>query len=1042
MSQALPIRRQFSILPHVLPSLLLAIVLTVLICWNPFGAPPQSACLHVILKASNDGSANLDTDIDGFGVGMRPPVSALVEGGGRVNHLRFEFIAGQLCSFFFTPLDRPGRVEIQRCWLATPDDRWIADIPPSELVPGENDHGDVQPDGSVRIWPRGEASLQPLGFEPPKPINVVVDIPPSAGQIALVFAASFAGLLGISLVLERRREKLLHLGETVRAWVAGRPRFAIFLVAVIAVGIATFPVIFLGKSFVSPDNGVRLLYSTFPTVPGAEGGRMENPAGSDLQATMYWGLPASVMEHRAIFKDGEFPLWGRYGWAGFGFLGQGMSMIGDPLHIGVILAGSTAWAWDAKFIVARILFALGIGWLVYRTSRSLSAALLLTLSAPFMGFFIYRFCHVANFSLCYSPWILLAWVEGARARTIQRAALWSGLLIFADWWQLNSGTAKESSALILFLNATGGLMMLFARESWRWRGARLAVFAWASVLFLFLSAPLWALFLDTLSKAWTVYDTPRIYQLQPGLLIGLFDDIFFRQWVPMESLFNPSANFFVLLGVGWALVRLRALAPESLFLAPSVAAFGTATLAFGVVSPTLLANIPMLRNVAHFDNTCSCVLFILLFVMAGFGLREGMARVGRVEWRGDWILVMTLVAVLLAAYFGLTQASHRVGRTFLAIGETLPKSPFFMTYVSVLVGALALLPWAGRQVLRRRAAAPIWALVALCLFAVLHFRFGMYLQTKFDLYVMNPQKRLDLQKVVSPALVRLHEVATEPARVLGTNFTMTTGFNVIQGFESPSSADALMSPQVINLIDALHIPRVDGWRVVVRHENYEALHRSFDMLNVRYLLSMPDQSELPGTRRIDKSDLVLEESETAWPRAFFTDAVETFSDVAGLGKRVREGDGRPFAAVPPAVQAKLGVPLRDGVRAPAVVPAGNYRLTTNTTSFEVDAPSPGLAVLMEANVPGDIEAFVDGQPAECITVDHAFRGVLIEKPGRHVVYFRYWPAVLGPALSLSAVGFVCLLLSAWVLRRSQRKVPGTHAVGATANESLVATAHD
>jgi len=41
-----------------------------------------------------------------------------------------------------------------------------------------------------------------------------------------------------------------------------------------------------------------------------------------------------------------------------------------------------------------------------------------------------------------------------------------------------------------------------------------------------LSAPLWLVFLDALSKAWTPYDKPQIYQMQPGLAIGLFDDIF------------------------------------------------------------------------------------------------------------------------------------------------------------------------------------------------------------------------------------------------------------------------------------------------------------------------------------------------------------------------------------------------------------------------------------------------------------------------------------------------------------------------------------
>jgi hypothetical protein len=251
-----------------------------------------------------------------------------------------------------------------------------------------------------------------------------------------------------------------------------------------------------------------------------------------------------------------------------------------------------------------------------------------------------------------------------------------------------------------------------------------------------------------------------------------------------------------------------------------------------------------------------------------------------------------------------------------------------------------------------------------------------------------------------------------------------------------------MNPRMIALVDALGIPRVDGWRIGVHHYQFEALHRSLDMLNVRYLLSSPDKPELPGTRLLGKFDLVLEESETAWPRAFFTDAVGAFPDVVTLGKMVRGGDGRPFAAMPPAAQARLPVSLRRELGGQTVVPAGNYRLTNNTTTFEIDAPTPGLAVLMEANVPGDILAFVDGQPAECLTVDHVFRGVVIDRPGRHVIHFRYWPAVLGPALSLSAVGLVCLLLSAWVLwrtRRTRRTTAGTAPEKAPVDDFLAAT---
>jgi heme A synthase len=37
------------------------------------------------------------------------------------------------------------------------------------------------------------------------------------------------------------------------------------------------------------------------------------------------------------------------------------------------------------------------------------------------------------------------------------------------------------------------------------------------------------------------------------------------------------------------------------------------------------------------------------------------------EWVGDWMLVLLVLAVLLGAFFGTTQAAHRVGTTFLAV---------------------------------------------------------------------------------------------------------------------------------------------------------------------------------------------------------------------------------------------------------------------------------------------------------------------------------------------------------------------------------------
>jgi hypothetical protein len=531
-------------------------------------------------------------------------------------------------------------------------------------------------------------------------------------------------------------------------------------------------------------------------------------------------------------------------------------------------------------------------------------------------------------------------------------------------------------------------------------------------------------FLEALGKAWTVYDKPQIYQLQPGLAIGLFDDIFQRQFMPMEFLFSPSTNFFVLLGVAWALIRVRALVREPGFLAPLLLAVAAAALAFGVVPPSLAAAIPLIKNIYHFDNTFSCVLFLLFFILAGFGLRECLARRASAEWIGDWVCLLVFVGVLLAGYFGFVQAIHRTARGLLMPGESLPKSAFFIDYVTVLVIAVATLPWALRAALRDRLAAPAWTLVAVCLFAALHFRHGMHFETRFDLYTMNPKTRMNMSDIRSPAIERMRALSTEPARVMGLDWILTPGFNTTLGLEAISGPDALMSPEMIELTGALGIPRTYAWRNIVSSKGYPQVRRSLDLLNVRYLLTDPSEPPIPGLRLRDSSDLNLYESETAWPRAFFTDTCEKYRNVSDLAHRVKVGDGRPFAAIPADLYDKMPAPPK--ATGPSVVNrAQNYHLTNNTTSFEIDAPSAGVAVLMEANVPGDIRAFVDGQPASCFSVDHIFRGVAIEKPGHHTVKFAYWPRLLGPALWVALAGVCGLVVSVWVLLRRHSAAAGT-----------------
>ena len=797
-----------------------------------------------------------------------------------------------------------------------------------------------------------------------------------------------------------------------------RPILALWIVAATAAIVSCHPVIFCGKSFLSPNNGAPCLYAGFPTLPGASAEKIENPKMSDVGAMLWAHMPYSVLAHRAIFRDHELPLRNRDNSCGVPLLGQGQSMLGDPLHWIPLGAGGAAWAWDVKFVLAKILFAFGIGLLVRAAVGRLGIALALAASSAFIGFFSYRFTHAAFFSLSYSPWILLAWVQIARAPAWRPAVRWVALLIVANWCELNSGTAKEATMLIAGLNFAGCLALVLAPESPAGRARKLAATAAGLLIFLLLSAPCWLLFLDALRHAWTTYDAPHAYQIQPSLFLGLFDDLFYRQTMPRQNHANPSANFFLLIGFLWALVHGRRLVADRMFLALALAVLPIFALVFGVIPPTLLVRLPLVGNIAHVDNTFSCVLLILLFPLAGFGLQTCRDRMATDGWRGDWMLSLLILGALGAAYFGYIQVETRAADALIRQTGPVPKSVFFVRYAAALFLAVALLPWIARRLLTARAWTLANVLLAVLGLGALHFRHGMYVATKFDDYVMNPKDRVDFQ-TPSPAIEYVKSHLPEPARVVGFGDVLSPGFNAVLGLESASSPDAVQNRYYREFVEAAHLPLIWTWRLYFRRESTPVLLPYHDLLNIRYYLAMPGAvpPTVPGLRPIGTRDLDLSESPTVWPRAFFTDALaryQTPEDFAGL---VWASDRRPLAATQE--DQKFAGNLSTGLSARRVVAATGYRLTGNSTAFTVEAPAAGVVVLTEAFEEENFRVTVNGAPAPYFRVNHAFCGVPIPQAGHFLVRFEYWPRRLTLALWLSAAGLALLAAGAAWLRASR-----------------------
>jgi len=156
-------------------------------------------------------------------------------------------------------------------------------------------------------------------------------------------------------------------------------------------------------------------------------------------------------------------------------------------------------------------------------------------------------------------------------------------------------------------------------------------------------------------------------------------------------------------------------------------------------------------------------------------------------------------------------------------------------------------------------------------------------------------------------------------------------------------------------------------------------------------------------------DMKVWERDSSWPRAFFVDQVARYQHPHDLASFIQQSDGLPLAAV----QAeKLVEPRVDR----NVVFASKYELTNNSTSFSLTAPGPGLVVLTEVNIPGNVHVDVNGVPKDVITVNHAFRGLWLDKSGTYEIRFYYRPRFWTTSL-LGSVAGGCLIVFIFIGKR-------------------------
>ena len=185
-----------------------------------------------------------------------------------------------------------------------------------------------------------------------------------------------------------------------------------------------------------------------------------------------------------------------------------------------------------------------------------------------------------------------------------------------------------------------------------------------------------------------------------------------------------------------------------------------------------------------------------------------------------------------------------------------------------------------------------------------------------------------------------------------------------------------------------------------------------DRLGTEYMARVAIE-RYPPIQRMFQRDMSVWLRSSPWPRAFYVNSLASYTDISQFAKFVRNAKGVPLVA-----HASERLVEPDPNR--TVVAARNYRLTSNTTSFNIDASGPGIVVLSEVNVPGNVLVFVNQQPGKVLNVNHAFRGVEIPKAGDYEITFIYRPELWMTSLKLSAGGhllFIVMLIVCWRTKR-------------------------
>lgn len=788
------------------------------------------------------------------------------------------------------------------------------------------------------------------------------------------------------------------------------------LVALLSVVINSYPVIFCGKSQVSPMVAYYMLvYDWWPPLPGMEqwpeptADVLHSAHGSDTGAMMWWGIPMGFLESRSLLEHGELPLWNRYSHAGDTLIGQAVSMLGDPLHLIVILGHGSSLAWDIKFLAAKFLFCVGFGLLIRWLCRNPALSLIFTALAAYCGAYFFISNHPTFFVLTYAPWILLAaiqWLDVQSGQPIRRWLVW----LLANFGCFNAGFVEVAVVLIGGLNLAALVNALMGCRHGIQSARVMGRMALGTLFFLGLTAPVWMAFLGSLAGSYNIHTEVKVHQLPLTLLPGAFDDLFYLLLRGNDSLSAPApgTSLLILAGCCFSVFRWRQLKGEPFFWVNTVAIGLWGGCIFGWIPASLLGAIPWLNRVGHNDTDFSYLLVIHLTIQCAYGFMclAQTERLRRV------MVESACIGVVFAGLFVLYSFGYWhqpiPWAYFVCAGAGAVGAPLLFVFLKSRRQQTLALGWAGIMVLG----------------FLPNFRFGLY-TFGHDTLLMLPGPRVALNNP-SKAIDKIKADTPEPFRIVGIPLCPMGDYSAVYELEDIRSCAPLSNGEYINLLRNFPgMELTNNWMIQV--VNLGQAQPLLNLLNVRYVLSWPDVSvrEPLDFRVVERSDFGVLENLQVWPRAFFASQIVPIDSNEAFIKHLLENSRQPFIALTTEeISSQPGLPPLATTNPAVISAATHFRLLPNSTEFDVHAPSAGVVSLTEGQAK-DFTATANNEAKPVLTVNRAFKGIYLDQPGDYHIKFTYRPRHWRLACTLfwMSIGGVMALAIAGSIRNRNSKWP-------------------